>query len=162
MFVLWSIRESGWGKKDVSPPSATKRKRQGASAPWWSVRCVRRTRATKPPAGSEAKAAVFPQGGMSRSDRGWALMETRSVDRRGNGDSRVGEYFPPAPGGRRAAAGGKRTQVLPPQKNKGSLSATLYFSSSGGRTRTSDLRVMSPTSYQLLYPAVLDRKYMGF
>ena len=27
--------------------------------------------------------------------------------------------------------------------------------SSGGRTRTSGLRVMSPTSYQLLYPAVL-------
>ena len=26
--------------------------------------------------------------------------------------------------------------------------------SSGGRTRTSDLRVMSPTSYQLLYPAM--------
>ena len=26
--------------------------------------------------------------------------------------------------------------------------------SSGGRTRTSDLRVMSPTSYQLLYSAV--------
>ena len=25
-----------------------------------------------------------------------------------------------------------------------------------------DLRVMSPTSYQLLYPAVLSRKYMGF
>ena len=25
---------------------------------------------------------------------------------------------------------------------------------SGGRTRTSDLRVMSPTSYQLLYPAI--------
>ena len=28
-------------------------------------------------------------------------------------------------------------------------------SSSGGRTRTSGLRVMSPTSYQLLYPAML-------
>ena len=26
---------------------------------------------------------------------------------------------------------------------------------SGGRTRTSDLRVMSPTSYQLLYSAML-------
>ena len=26
---------------------------------------------------------------------------------------------------------------------------------SGGRTRTSGLRVMSPTSYQLLYPAML-------
>ena len=30
--------------------------------------------------------------------------------------------------------------------------------SSGGRTRTYDLRVMSPTSYQLLYPAMLDCK----
>ena len=30
--------------------------------------------------------------------------------------------------------------------------------SSGGRTRTSDLRVMSPTSYQLLHSAVLDCK----
>ena len=29
---------------------------------------------------------------------------------------------------------------------------------SGGRTRTSGLRVMSPTSYQLLYPAILDCK----
>ena len=30
---------------------------------------------------------------------------------------------------------------------------------SGRRTRTSGLRVMSPTSYQLLYPAILDCKY---
>ena len=29
---------------------------------------------------------------------------------------------------------------------------------SGGRTRTSDLRVMSPTSYQLLYPAIIGRQ----
>ena len=29
------------------------------------------------------------------------------------------------------------------------------FFSSGGWTRTNDLRVMSPTSYQLLYPAML-------
>ena len=33
-----------------------------------------------------------------------------------------------------------------------------FFVSSGERTRTSDLRVMSPTSYQLLYSAVLDCK----
>ena len=32
------------------------------------------------------------------------------------------------------------------------LSDFLY--GSGGRTRTSGLRVMSPTSYQLLYPAM--------
>ena len=30
----------------------------------------------------------------------------------------------------------------------------LYFSGCGGRTRTCDLRVMSPTSYQLLYAAI--------
>ena len=28
------------------------------------------------------------------------------------------------------------------------------FSGCGGRIRTNDLRVMSPTSYQLLYPAI--------
>ena len=33
-----------------------------------------------------------------------------------------------------------------------------FLSSSGGRTRTYDLRVMSPTSYQLLHPAILDCK----
>ena len=32
--------------------------------------------------------------------------------------------------------------------------ADFLFFSSGGRTRTSGLRVMSPTSYQLLYPAM--------
>ena len=37
-----------------------------------------------------------------------------------------------------------------------------YFLCSGGRTRTCDLRVMSPTSYRLLYPAVLDCKSMDF
>ena len=33
------------------------------------------------------------------------------------------------------------------------------FLSSGGRTRTYDLRVMSPTSYQLLHSAIVDGKY---
>ena len=33
---------------------------------------------------------------------------------------------------------------------------------SGRRTRTSGLRVMSPTSYQLLYPAILDCKYTDY
>ena len=37
-----------------------------------------------------------------------------------------------------------------------------FFVSSGGRTRTSDLRVMSPTSYRLLYPAVWDCKGKDF
>ena len=31
-----------------------------------------------------------------------------------------------------------------------------FFVSSGGRTRTYDLRVMSPTSYQLLYSAIFN------
>ena len=35
----------------------------------------------------------------------------------------------------------------------------ICFLGSGGRTRTSGLRVMSPTSYQLLYPAISDCKY---
>ena len=34
--------------------------------------------------------------------------------------------------------------------------------SSGGRTRTCDLRVMSPTSYQLLYPAMWNAKVGTF
>ena len=33
------------------------------------------------------------------------------------------------------------------------------FPCSGGRTRTYDLRVMSPTSYQLLHSAIVDGKY---
>ena len=37
-------------------------------------------------------------------------------------------------------------------KKEETLSDFLY--GSGGRTRTSGLRVMSPTSYQLLYPAM--------
>ncbi len=41
---------------------------------------------------------------------------------------------------------------------------TLVFASSGNWTRTSDLRVMSPTSYLLLYPAILIPKttYLAF
>ena len=38
------------------------------------------------------------------------------------------------------------------QKNAGA--SRRFYLCSGGRIRTSDLRVMSPTSYQLLYPAV--------
>ena len=37
---------------------------------------------------------------------------------------------------------------------KKSLSFDKDFFGSGSRTRTCDLRVMSPTSYQLLYPAI--------
>ena len=40
--------------------------------------------------------------------------------------------------------------------------AFAFFCSSGGRTRTCDLRVMSPTSYQLLYPAIALQKYNKF
>ena len=38
----------------------------------------------------------------------------------------------------------------------------FFLGSSGGRTRTCDLRVMSPTSYRLLYLAVLDCKGTAF
>ena len=41
------------------------------------------------------------------------------------------------------------------RKRKTGQVLRLVLFSSGERTRTSDLRVMSPTSYQLLYPAVL-------
>ena len=41
----------------------------------------------------------------------------------------------------------------PPLQKRGETVKFLLFSS-GGRTRTSDLRVMSPTSCQLLYPAM--------
>ena len=34
------------------------------------------------------------------------------------------------------------------------FAVTALFSGSGSRTRTYDLRVMSPTSYQLLHPAL--------
>ena len=49
-------------------------------------------------------------------------------------------------------------------KNKDSVEALsclvagVVLFGSGRRTRTTDLRVMSPTSYQLLYPAMLDYK----
>ena len=51
---------------------------------------------------------------------------------------------------------GLRTYLL--NRKTGQIAGFVLFSS-GKRTRTSDLRVMSPTSYQLLYPAMLDCKY---
>ena len=42
-------------------------------------------------------------------------------------------------------------------KKQGQRRSVVLFGS-GRRTRTTDLRVMSPTSYQLLYPAMLDCK----
>ena len=42
-------------------------------------------------------------------------------------------------------------------KKQGQRRGVVLFGS-GRRTRTTDLRVMSPTSYQLLYPAMLDYK----
>ena len=41
-----------------------------------------------------------------------------------------------------------------PRKRKQEKHCCFSCCSSGGRTRTSDLRVMSPTSCQLLYPAL--------
>ena len=51
-----------------------------------------------------------------------------------------------------------------PERTKQKTSRKGWFSKlcSGGRTRTCDLRVMSPTSYRLLYPAVLDCKGRNF
>ena len=44
-------------------------------------------------------------------------------------------------------------------KNKRHLVGVFCFYGCGGRTRTYDLRVMSPTSYQLLYPAIFIKLY---
>ena len=52
-------------------------------------------------------------------------------------------------GERAALANGKQGQGT--KKLSGMLS---FFLSCGGQTRTDDLRVMSPTSYQLLHPAI--------
>ena len=49
--------------------------------------------------------------------------------------------------------------IKSPQDKKRGKIFRLFLISSGRRTRTSGLRVMSPTSYQLLYPAILDCKY---
>ena len=40
------------------------------------------------------------------------------------------------------------------KKKQPAVNQPAVILSSGGRTRTSGLRVMSPTSYQLLYPAM--------
>ena len=37
-----------------------------------------------------------------------------------------------------------------------SIKIWLYINGCGSKTRTYDLRVMSPTSYQLLHPAILN------
>ena len=42
----------------------------------------------------------------------------------------------------------------PEKRTKPSQRDGFFFSGCGGRTRTYDLRVMSPTSYQLLYSAI--------
>ena len=44
--------------------------------------------------------------------------------------------------------------ILKIKKSTNSEKSVLSASSSGGWTRTNDLRVMSPTSSQLLHPAV--------
>ena len=47
-----------------------------------------------------------------------------------------------------------RNQSALGKKRKTFRFSSLIFRGSGRRTRTSGLRVMSPTSYQLLYPAI--------
>ena len=53
--------------------------------------------------------------------------------------------------------------IRPPPETtqKKDKSCDLSFFSSGGWTRTNDLRVMSPTSYQLLYPAMFGNTKVG-
>ena len=47
-----------------------------------------------------------------------------------------------------------KTQIIIEFKAKKRVTISDYSCSSGNWTRTSDLRVMSPTSYLLLYPAI--------
>jgi hypothetical protein len=47
---------------------------------------------------------------------------------------------------------GYKTAIWPKKKGPASHASPCLFSSSGGRIRTSDLRVMSPTSYQAALP----------
>ena len=42
------------------------------------------------------------------------------------------------------------------QQNGSDIVSKPFFNGCGGRTRTCDLRVMSPTSYQLLYSAIFN------
>ena len=47
------------------------------------------------------------------------------------------------------------SQIIPQNAEKRTHpTGESFFSGCGGRIRTNDLRVMSPTSYQLLYPAI--------
>ena len=48
--------------------------------------------------------------------------------------------------------------VLKSHKNKEKPRQSRGFYGCGGRTRTYDLRVMSPTSYQLLYSAIFSAR----
>ena len=54
----------------------------------------------------------------------------------------------------------KQTPITETTQKK-DKSCDLSFFSSGGWTRTNDLRVMSPTSYQLLYPAMFENTKVG-
>ena len=55
-----------------------------------------------------------------------------------------------------------KTQIIIEFKAKKRVTISDYSCSSGNWTRTSDLRVMSPTSYLLLYPAICIFKEFGF
>ncbi len=56
---------------------------------------------------------------------------------------------------------GRGRSPSPAEKEENQSESTGFLSSSGGRTRTSGLRVMSPTSYQLLYPAMFGTAKVG-
>ena len=57
--------------------------------------------------------------------------------------------------------GRKQNLPSPKQHKKTGQILRLVLFSSGGWTRTNDLRVMSPTSYQLLYPAMFGNTKVG-
>ncbi len=78
----------------------------------------------------------------------------------GGGQSPAGEFFPPCPWGQPRSGGGERGEASATKQKKPALKAGLF--SSGGRTRTYDLRVMSPTSYRLLYSAMWSAKVGSF
>ena len=69
--------------------------------------------------------------------------------------------FPLNRGMSRSDRGLKGRSPSPAEKEESQSETTGFLSSSGGRTRTSGLRVMSPTSYQLLYPAMFGTAKVG-
>ena len=75
------------------------------------------------------------------------------------GQVNVTGIFPPPQNGNYSKVYGDGIRAIIPRiarrrKKQPAVKQPVVNFSSGGRTRTSGLRVMSPTSYQLLYPAM--------